>query len=528
MMVAKTGTSTALLRELSEKSDAKIAAFQKRRGLWQPFTWGRLVRDVGSVAAALTRRGVGHGDRVLLIGEASIEWLIADFAIQWSGGASVTPYPDGPSAELAECLAQVKTCFAFVDGEETARSVARMTELPEDRIIALRSEPGARRVSLSDLMDEAAYPPSDASCSDEPATVCFTAGSGGSCRASILTHRTLMDRAQVIASGLQPIGGMGHLRQVPPAHVAERVVATASMLLLGGVAYFPERVDTIDVDMREVSADTLSALPWQWERLRLGLEARIENGSAWGRSALSKLNDGGASGLPTLLAFSIRRSLGLGQTRMAISHGAALDERTGRLLRALGLTTIEGYGVTELGGWSLMRLDGGAWRGLGDHRSIRNEDGELAIANGHGVLRTGDRADEFGAPAGRMADAAIERLESHLAAMPMIHRAVASAQAAVLEIDHAKVRSWALAQGLPASTFRSLAALPELRALLSQQFQSQSPESPKIPEHRVLAPDPFNRADGLLTATGTVRRDAVLAKFIERAAIGEEAHAVLH
>ena len=131
-------------------------------------------------------------------------------------------------------------------------------------------------------------------------------------------------------------------------------------------------------------------------------------------------------------------------------------------------------------------------------------------------------------PVGRLEDAAIESLERHLAATPMIHRAVASAQAAVLEINHAKVRSWALAQGLPASTFRSLAALPELRALLSRELQDQSPGSSKIPEFRVLAPDPFSRADGLLTATGTVRRDAVLKKFVERAAIGEDVHAVLH
>lgn len=59
----------------------------------RPVTTAEFAEAVERAADALLRAGVAPGERVLIIGETSFEWAVADFACWYAGAISVPVYP---------------------------------------------------------------------------------------------------------------------------------------------------------------------------------------------------------------------------------------------------------------------------------------------------------------------------------------------------------------------------------------------------------------------------------------------------
>src|ERR1700741_2914149 len=74
-----------------EKGDAPFL-WAKKQGEWRSMTWREAAAKVAALAAALRKRGLERGDRVMLVGENRPEWLISDLAIMASGCVTVPAY----------------------------------------------------------------------------------------------------------------------------------------------------------------------------------------------------------------------------------------------------------------------------------------------------------------------------------------------------------------------------------------------------------------------------------------------------
>ena len=136
-------TLSDLLRAQAARKPGAPALYQKRRGVWVGRTWAQYAADVEAFAGSLSASGFGPGSRLLLIGEASAEWLIADAAAHWLGGATITPYPDAPAAELADMIGQSGFDAVVVDGMDLARAVQAATGADPAGFVLLRPEAGA-------------------------------------------------------------------------------------------------------------------------------------------------------------------------------------------------------------------------------------------------------------------------------------------------------------------------------------------------------------------------------------------------
>ena len=70
------------------KEDDKVAITEIREGNTEVrhVTWGQLRRRVGEMAGALRERGVGRGDRVVVVGAHSVQTAIVMMATLWVGG----------------------------------------------------------------------------------------------------------------------------------------------------------------------------------------------------------------------------------------------------------------------------------------------------------------------------------------------------------------------------------------------------------------------------------------------------------
>ncbi len=520
MAAAAARTLPGLLCRRAAQEAAAPAFRQKRRGVWRSRDWAAVLGDVRALAADLAAHGFAAGDRLLLVGEASVEWLIAELAAQWLGGASVTPYPDAPAAELAEAIAQAPARFVAVDDAALAQAVGAVGGADPVWRVLLRPAGGDGSLPAALARGAAGSGVAAPAChSATIATIAFTPGAGGCSRAVPLSHGELIDKAAVLADALG-IGeaGLHSFCQVPPAHIAARVLGPGIHLLHGGVLFFAERIDTVGVDLAEAQPRMVAALPWQWHSLHRGIAERLAAGSALaGRLFARRLAGRRDAASELLVARPLRRHLGLSRTRLAVVHGGDLAPATERFLAALRLGPVVGYGLTQTAGWSLLRR-GGGWAALPGTTAHVSPQGELLLDTDGRRLATGDAATPGAAPPGPAGpqpaaddDPAAVALARRLTDSPFIGRAVVTRRGvAVIEVDAGAVGAWARRHGHAYTTYHSLVTLAAVEALIGAEVAriAAAPAGVAVSRCRIL-PAPLTRAGWMLTATGSLRRPAL-------------------
>lgn len=484
-----TATLAALLLGQATRKPGAPAFYQKRRGVWIGRSWSRYAADVQSFAGYLAGIGFGPGSRLLLIGEASAEWLIAEAAAHWLGGATVTPYPDAPAGELADMIGQSDFDAVVVDGMDLARAVQAATGADPAGFVLIRPEAGAVgtpfEATLATAPAAAPQPGGGLAC------IAFTPGAGGRSRAAPVDHAALITKAEALAAALQLGDDALHaLVQVPPAHLAERIATATLHLRHGGTLFFPERVDTVGVDIEEAQPRQLTALPWQVDALYQSLAGRVPGGGSLDPSGWFARR-------------ALRRHLGLSSVRRLVIHGGQASAAAEQFFDRLDIEIVTGYGVTEAAGWSLVRRPGQPWMPLAGTKAIETG-GELVLEEGGRMIRTGDRA-AAGGPAGRLE---ASEIEMRLQASPLIARAIVVGGIVAIEADARATGAWANAQGHGYTTYRSLVTLPAVAEMLRAEAAGRAGAA--LGSMVVLA-EPLARADGTLTASATIRRDAVAA-----------------
>jgi len=484
-----TASLSDLLRAQATRKPGAPALYQKRRGVWIGRSWSRYAADVQAVAGYLAGIGFGPGSRLLLIGEASAEWLIAEAAAHWLGGATVTPYPDAPAGELADMIGQSGFDAVVVDGMDLARAVQAATGAEPAGFVLIRPEAGAVGTPFEATL--AAAPAATPGTAGGLACIAFTPGAGGRSRAVPIDHATLVAKAEALATTFKLGDDALHaLAQVPPAHLAERIATATLHLRHGGTLFFPERVDTVGADIEEARPRQLTALPWQVDMLYHALSGRVPAGGSLDPSGWFARR-------------ALRRHLGLSSVRRLVVHGGQASAAAEQFFHRLDIEIVTGYGVTEAAGWSLVRRPGQQWTPLAGTKSVER-DGELVLEEGGRVIATGDRA-EAGGPAGRLE---ASEIEARLQASPLIARAIVVGGIVAIEADARTTGAWANAQGHGYTTYRSLVTLPAVAEMLRAEAAGRAGAA--LGSMVVLA-EPLARADGTLTASATIRRDAVAA-----------------
>src|SRR5262245_66501158 len=75
-------------RRQAERLGPQVAVRSKRGGSWQDLTWSDYRAEVLACAAALVEAGVRPGDRVGLLGENRVGWMVGDLGILAAGGVT--------------------------------------------------------------------------------------------------------------------------------------------------------------------------------------------------------------------------------------------------------------------------------------------------------------------------------------------------------------------------------------------------------------------------------------------------------
>ena len=92
-----------LLHWARTRPDA-VALRQKEFGIWQPVSWREYAERSGCLALALLQLGLRTGEKVAILGENRIEWVIAQSGVGLAGGIVAGVYPTSPGVEIEYLL----------------------------------------------------------------------------------------------------------------------------------------------------------------------------------------------------------------------------------------------------------------------------------------------------------------------------------------------------------------------------------------------------------------------------------------
>jgi long-chain acyl-CoA synthetase len=243
---------------------------------------------------------------------------------------------------------------------------------------------------------------------DDLATLVYTSGTTGRPKGCEITHRNLLGvtRSAVAALPMLMQPGQSLLLFLPLAHVLARICQTGCVYARITLGHTPD-VKNLLAELTEFRPTFVLAVPRIFEKVYNSAKykahadgkGRIFDIAAATAIEWSQTQDAGSPGLALrakhavfdhLVYAKLRAVLG-NRCQTAMSGGAPLGERLGHFFRGIGLTVLEGYGLTETTAPATLNTPeslkiGTVGKPL-DGVSIKiNDDGEILI-KGPGVLR---------------------------------------------------------------------------------------------------------------------------------------------
>ena len=366
---ASANLADMVTRRAAEQPRAVALRRKNGEGGWSDVTTSQFRDDVHALAKGLVAAGVGPGDRVALMSRTRYEWTVTDYAA-WSAGAVVVPIYETSSAEQAEwILADSEAKAVIVEDEDFERIVTEARDrLPAlEHVWRMDTDLAVLTASGSDVSDETLAERKKRAVATDLATVIYTSGTTGRAKGCEITHENLL--AVVRNAFMGPLAAIHETTEpstmlfLPLAHVFARIIEVGCLesgIVLGHSA----DITALLPDLATFRPTFVLAVPRVFEKVYNGAEQKAVSegrGAIYVRAAKVAVAYSRAlddpKGPPLLLKAQhavfdklvyakLRAALG-GQAKWAVSGGAALAERLGHFFRGIGVTILEGYGLTE-------------------------------------------------------------------------------------------------------------------------------------------------------------------------------------
>ncbi|MFC7374304.1 AMP-dependent synthetase/ligase [Brachybacterium sp. GCM10030267] len=576
-------TTDLLLGRLRSNPSVPIFEHANPDGGYTPMATADFIEDVKQVAKGLIAGGVETGDVVAILSRTRYEWTLADWAVWWTGAVSVPIYETSSPSQIQWIASDSGARYALVEATRHAEDVESVRgELPalerigviEDGILDELKQRGR------DVSDEELEARRTSRGLADVATIIYTSGTTGRPKGAELTHANFVDTTR---SALNLLGthvlppGSRMLMFLPMAHVFARLISVLAASWPITTAFTPDTKNLLP-DLAAFRPTFLLAVPRVFEKVYNGAEAKaiaggrgkIFSAAAETAIAYSRAQSSGKVPLPLRLRHAVfdklvfgklREAMG-GQVTWAVSGGAPLGARLAHFFRGIGVTILEGYGLTEttapicvnlpwavkpgtvgppLPGSTVAIDDDGEIlvKGVMVFKGYHNNPEATAEALRDGWFRTGDigslgedgtltitgRSKEVIVTAGGK-NISPAQLEDQLRAHPLISQCVVIGDqrpfvAAILTLDAEMLPTWLKNNGMEEMTIAQAAQDPAVRAELQTAVDKANQSvsrAESIRAFEVIETD-FTEENGYLTPSMKLKRNVVvqdLSEVIER------------
>jgi long-chain acyl-CoA synthetase len=320
-------------------------AYRQRAGYRsESFTYGETLQMALAFAGELGRRGIQKGDRVMLWGENSAEW-VAGFLGCVVSGVVVVPMDDGAPANFAaRVAAQVEA--KLLTGSRHNLDRASGFPIPSLSFEDMSRLTGAAGVAARDV----------ALGREDMLQIVFTSGTTADPKGVVITHGNVLANVAPLEREMQRylkyerfVHPLRFLNLLPLSHVFGQFLGMFLPPLLGATVIFQNELKPSDIvnTIRRERVSVLVSVPRVLQSLKQKIERELEGQGKIESFRKTFVASKEQHFLRRWWTFrAIRRQFGSKFWAM-ISGGAALDSETEEFWNRLGYAVIQGYGLTE-------------------------------------------------------------------------------------------------------------------------------------------------------------------------------------
>lgn len=543
-----------VLGQLQKAAD-RVVVREVRGQQFVNATGREMLKMVGRARTSLRELGLQPGDRCALLGANSIPWITFDLALMCEGAIVVPLYSRQAPAELAAMLKDCGARFLFVGDAELGDAVAQVWPQAPQRVVfpeVIEKDAVGQGVTTIDNPRKA----------EDLVTIIYTSGTSGAAKGVCLNTGNLNHMLSCTT------GWMDRLDWKEPQAIAVFQYlpfnfAASWIVMLSCLS--KDTVLTLSTDLNKVADEILLSkpnyffnVPTLLERVRRGVEETIAKSgglirriyrnacAAWKQEQEGTGGGGLRLALGRMLIFNKVRGRFGGQLRGLVCGSAPLAPETQEFFAMLGIPIWQVYGLTETCGICTMddpRMPSEAGRVgqaipgidlmVGEHDEIVvrglnvfpgywNRPEETARALLGGVFHTGDQGEVNSKGnwriSGRIKNLIILNSGHNVAPEPIedkIAQLVAGAQQVVI-VGNGRGYLCALIVGTVAETAVQTAI---------DQVNTELPHYRQV-RNFVVVKESFTPENGLLTANGKLRRDAINTRFANEIEQMYKQHAV--
>ena len=572
----------------AERLAQRVALRHKDYGIWKRISWEEYARQVKITASALIASGLKKGDRVSILGDNRPEWLICHLATMSAGGVTCGVYPTSSPEQIAYIVGHSESKLLFVENEEQVDKVLQIMDKLKVSKVVVWDPKGLwgfshERIEFFDEFfkqgeeffkedTEEIERRLNGIRQDDTAMIIYTSGTTGPPKGAMLTHKNIIKLTESFIT-IYPFTEKDEvLSYLPLAHIYENLISLFQAVWTGGTVNFVESIETLALNLREVSPTIFCSVPRIWEKFASMIHIRMSDSTPLKRALYYlaikvglnyvRARKGSRERLAWaflywpfywLVLYHLKRQLGFERVKLAVCGAAPASPELFEYYNALGIPLREGYGQTESTGViALQRLDNPRWGFVGEpipSVEVRiAEDGEI-LAKGPGVfkgyfkdpeltaetikdgwLHTGDVGtieDGFLKILDRKKDIIITAggknitpafIENKLKFSTYIQDAVVIGDGrkylvALILIDEDNVTKYAQDNRIPFTTFADLTRNPQIRKLIEGEVAKVNKTLSRVESIKKfeLLPRRFYEEDGDVTPTKKVKR-----RFLEK------------
>ena len=320
----------------------------------------------------LANKYLGELERVLLVSENRPEWMASDIAIMSNKLICVPNYTTYTSRDFEHILNDSQPVGLIVSNKNLLQTILTASEKIKYNFKFILCFDYFENNSISNLafLNDLTDDNNDNNREKikeikrtDPACIIYTSGTQGLPKGVILSHGGILSNCEGAYELLKTIKSpdLTFLTWLPLSHSYEHAVQFVQIILEAKV-FYNKSIETLLPTIKIAQPHIMTAVPRFYNNLHAKMKINLKNQSNLKQNLFNKTIQLGTKKFKNIkISFSeniinlildklvrkkVKNNFG-GRLEAFISGGGPLDRQVGEALNALGLKTLQGYGLTE-------------------------------------------------------------------------------------------------------------------------------------------------------------------------------------